>query len=137
MDRKMMVIAAISVAVASLAITAVTASPWASDTPLYTFRMEQASSKMNFLPTEMNQFTYTAENGYTLDYEVVGYCSDVKPLDTGVWTCYYSTCGGPTCWLTCPASCYGTCNDPTCGSTCVTCPWTCGGSCDTCVTKPC
>lgn len=61
-----MVIAVISVAIASLVITYVAASTGTSYTPLYTFRMEQASSKMNFLPTEVNEFIYGAEKGHTL-----------------------------------------------------------------------
>jgi len=39
-------------------------------TPLYTYRMEQASSTMNYLPTEMNEILYTAKKGYKLNYEL-------------------------------------------------------------------
>lgn len=45
-----------------LAATAVTASPFIR-MPLYTMRMEQISAKMHLLPTEQNDFMYTAENG--------------------------------------------------------------------------
>ena len=132
MDRKKMIIAAATVSLALVAVACVTASSQTKSTPLYTYRMEQKCSEMNFLPTEVAEFTYTAGEGYTLGYDAAGCCSDVNPLDTGVWTCYYSTCGGPTCWLTCPASCYGTCNDPTCPVTCQsTCPYTCN-TCSTC-----
>jgi hypothetical protein len=36
-----------------------------SDTPLYTVRMEQVCSRMNFL-TEQNTFTYVTNYGYSL-----------------------------------------------------------------------
>jgi hypothetical protein len=66
MDGKQrMTFVVMSVIFAALAVT-VTASALPS-TPLYTYRMEQASNKMHFLPTEMNGFTYIAEKGYTLD----------------------------------------------------------------------
>ena len=120
------------------AVTWISALPQPS--PLYTFRMEQASSKMNFLSTTTSEFMYVTEKGYTLNNSVQGCCQ--VHLDTGVWTCYYSTCGGPTCVLTCPESCHGTCNDPTCPDTCnptcndPTCPNTCGDThqhtCSTC-----
>jgi hypothetical protein len=131
MDRKHRTIAVVSVALTLLAVTFVTATSMIqSTTPLYTFRMEQQSSKMNFLSTERNQFTYTIEPGCILNVGLAGeYCSGIHPLDTGVWTCYGSTCGGDTCILTCPESCYGTCNDPTCQATCnPTCDeFTCSG----------
>lgn len=132
MDGKISLVV-VSIALVLL-VTAVTASPWASSTPLYTLRMEQASSEMNFLPTTMNSFTYTTEKGYTLNYNT-GYC-DVNPLSDKPtsaqtpckWTDPYSTCSGYTCWLscggtceTCAVTCPNTCN-PTCtGSTCITC----------------
>ncbi|MBU7026897.1 MAG: hypothetical protein HXS48_08140 [Theionarchaea archaeon] len=56
MNRKKVSIAVVSMAVAFLAVTCVTASPRTSNTPLYTFRMEQASSEMNFLPTAVRVF---------------------------------------------------------------------------------
>jgi hypothetical protein len=133
MNRKKMLIAVTNMALVFLVATFVTAHPSTSNTPLYTLRMEQASSRMNFLPTTMNNFTYITEQGYEANYDVLGCCGGIEPLDTGVWTCYYSTCGGPTCWLTCPASCYGTCYDPTCPATCpYTCGYSCGGTCYTC-----
>ena len=118
--------AAICVAIAFCAVTVVAASPKSRvNAPLYTFRMEQASSKMNFLPTAVNGFVYTAEEGYNFNYSATGCCGDVKPLDTGDAT--------PTCALTCyPTSCtcWQTCDDPTCPNTCpVTCVPTCTGSC--------
>jgi hypothetical protein len=58
--NKKLLIAAAGAAIALLAVT-VTASPWSSNTPLYTYRMEQVSSKMNFLPTEQSIFAYTTE----------------------------------------------------------------------------
>ena len=133
MDRKMSLVV-ISGVLGVLAVTCAMASPW-TNTPLYAVRMEQASNKMNFLPTTMNGFIYTAKQGYNLDYEIAGCCS-VEPLSDKPtspqhickWTDPYSTCSGYTCWLscggtceTCAVTCPSTCN-PTCtGSTCITC----------------
>jgi hypothetical protein len=92
------------------------------DAPLYTVRMEQQSSKMSFLPTAVNQFTYTAENKYTVNCDVTAWCgaTPFNPLTIG-FTC--ETCRDPTC-VTCPATCL-----PTCPSTCSS---TCPDTCDTC-----
>jgi hypothetical protein len=51
-----------AVIIAFLAVAAVTAKPSSPSTPLYTFRMEQASSKMNFLSTEVKEFLYLQEH---------------------------------------------------------------------------
>lgn len=145
-----------SVAIVSLAVAAVTANP-SINTPLYTLRMEQASSKMNFLPTAVNDFTYTAEKGSTLNYNVSKYCSFVVPLaptgSGGGETCWPqcnttqptcstceetcpSTCSNTcssTCPNTCPVTCITceTCEGPTCENTCQpTCPWTCWQDCE-------
>ena len=132
-----------SVALASgflvvLAVTAVIADSSLFNTPLYTFRMEQASSEMNFLPTELNKFDYNAENGYTMDHEVImGYCIDGSSIQYTGYTCPPVTC--ETC-ITCPVTCYSTCVS-TCTNTCVstcntcvdTCPSTCVNTCNTCV----
>ncbi len=56
MDRRQRSIAVISVAVAVLAATCVSASISETNTPLYTLRMEQLSRQMNFLPVEKNGF---------------------------------------------------------------------------------
>ncbi len=130
MDRKWTIIAVVSAAVVSLAIACVSASPWTSNTPLYTYRMEQASSKMSFLPTQMSDFSYTAEKGHNLNYVCSGYCG-AEPLDiTSGRTCE-GTCIEPTCENTCPSTCANTCG-ATCGSTCgFTCD-TCASTCDTC-----
>ncbi len=117
----------------SLAVACVTASPWITNTPLYTVRMEQQSSEMNFLPTAVNGFTYTTGNGYTLNCAVAGSCNSARLLLTGN-TCWDS-CGGTceyTCWETCDGqTCEGTCSvtcESTCPSTCAsTCPNTCDG----------
>ncbi|MBU7028262.1 MAG: hypothetical protein HXS48_15120 [Theionarchaea archaeon] len=142
MDRKKVSLAVISVAVAFLALTAVTASSWTLNTPLYIFRMQQQSSRMNFLPYEKNGFTYTAEKGYNLSCDAVG-CCGAEPLEppTNWETC--SSCES-TCWSTCPATCPATCPntcvdtcpdtcEPTCWSTCEepTCWNTCGAACPT------
>lgn len=134
MDRKLKTAIAMTVAAFVFFAAVVTASSFvASDTPLYSYRMEQASNKMHFLPTDMNTFSYNTEKGYNLDFEVTGNPGD-GILDTWQtpWTCVFSTCV-----YTCT-----TCDAPTCPDTCeqtcpATCGWTCGGSCDTCVTKPC
>lgn len=150
MNRKIVAFIA-GIALVSVAITAVTASSWVN-TPLYTVRMEQASSKMNFLPKTVEEFTYTVENGYTLSFNVAGY-DGVSPLAT--WktctgptcdetVCIGTMCGGYTCANTCPDTCNPTCNEPTCPDTCPdtcqptcpftcddpTCPWTCGDTHD-------
>lgn len=106
---------------------AVAASSSPLNTPLYIFRMEQASSEMSFLPTEVNQFTYITEKGYTLDCSVTG-SDNVSPLNTGVWSCEGSTCQPwHTCWCTCPYTCLNTC-----GATCTY--WTCPmATCFTCI----
>ena len=153
MERKVIVVAATSVVLAVLVVTAVTAYLPCS-TPLYTVRMEQVSHKMGFLPTAMNQFTYTAEHGYTLHWDVVEYCgadlfASVKfctiPI-TCHWTCE-NTCDDPTCPLTCPATCWRTCDtcegqgytcdDTSCQETCYTCSGlTCELTCYTCEPDP-
>lgn len=119
-----------------LAVACVTASSFKAYTPLYVLRMEQASSEMNFLPTTVNDFLYSAENGVTVNCSVSGYCS-VLPMGTDA-TCHPScqTCAQTcpvTCYDTCPYTCLYTCNDITCGYTCPctcddpTCPYTCEG----------
>lgn len=102
-----------SATVIFLAVTTATASPLTVKTPLYTVRMEQASNKMNFLPTEMNGFTYTAEKGYTMNYDILE-CYCAEPLIV-TWqpTCeFYPTCDTCETCVTC-----GTCYPDTC-------PWT-------------
>ena len=110
MNRKIVAFIA-GIALVSVAITAVTASSWVN-TPLYTVRMEQVSNNMHFLPTEVNDFTYTAENGCNVTYDVSAYC-DANASGIDVQT--YS--GGDTCWLyyTCPFTCINN----------ITCYWTC------------
>ena len=76
-----MVIAALSMALVFCAITAVAAKPSAPDTPLYTFRMEEASSEMNFFPKQKSNFTYTAEKVYTVDFAVSAKYCDAGTCD--------------------------------------------------------
>lgn len=113
-------------ALALLAVTAATASSErSSHTSLYTVRMEQASSDMNFLPTAKNNIAFITGSGYGLNCDVAGYCS-AKPLDTGgAFTCEVSCdpcldteCS--TCWATCVSTC------DTCAYTC---PYTCAATC--------
>jgi len=153
MKSKMLLVVS-SVAIVLLAAVAVTASSSIS-TPLYTVRMEQVSSKMNFLPTQMNGFTYTAEKGSILNYNVSNRCfaAPLAPTNGGGETCWpqcdtsqptCSTCS-QTCSSTCPDTCPNTCSS-TCPVTCVTCetcegetcentceptcPWTCWYECE-------
>lgn len=99
----------------------VMANPRTFNTPLYTLRMEQASSEMNFLPTTVTTFTYFAEEEYTVEHSALGWCNGANPLSTLEWTCIDSTCGNTcnTCY-----SCW-----PTCEPSKRTCPWTCGLGC--------
>lgn len=132
-----------------LAASAVTASSLAPESPLYLLRMEQMSSKMNFLPTAVNGFTYLTEGGYNVNSGFRGCFVEPGPPATHVQTCnpptcYYTcqgmgwTCDATGCLSTCitcvgetcPSTCEYTCDDPTCAETCEsTCRYTC--------TKPC
>jgi hypothetical protein len=103
----------IGAAVVFLAMACVSARTSPS-TPLYTMRMEQASSEMNFLPTAVESYNYTAESGYSLNCTVTEYRGGATPLGTEF------TCGGDTCQPTCLPTCRPTCWD-TCPKTCVTC----------------
>jgi len=124
MDRMHKItIGVIGVIIAVLAVTAVTANSSPSATPLYTVRMEQASSEMNFLATPVNSFIYTAEKGYTVNCEVAKICNS-KGCLAQFQTQPYDTCH--TCWQTC-ITCGDTCN--TCVGTCETCWSTCGYTC--------
>ena len=135
--QKRMSIMMVSVAFV-LAMTAVTASPWILNTPLYTVRMEQASSRMNFLPYEKNGFVYTAEEGYILNYDAQGCCNGPVPFATYPETACSPPCepteAGDTCQQqTCPYTYCNTCS--TCPNTCPnTCPYTCPNTCSTCFT---
>lgn len=111
------------------------------DTPLFTWRMEQASDKMGFSPTPVNGFSYDTEKGRVLGYEITedeyGY---VKPLDSGQG-CEQDTREGEGCrdtqddtCQTCEDTCEDTCAD-TCSDTCSTC--TGETSCSTCPADTC
>jgi hypothetical protein len=143
----------VSATIVLLAITAVTAHNRTVNTPLYMVRMEQVSSRMNFLPTSANEFAYTAEKGYTLNHDGIHgvggahvlepyteppQCETWETCEETCETCW-STCDDTcpntcsvtcrnTCPATCPATCEETCDDPTCSQTCpVTCEDTCDG----------
>ncbi|MBU6997570.1 MAG: hypothetical protein HXS41_08590 [Theionarchaea archaeon] len=99
-------------------------------TPLYTVRMEQASSKMNFLSTPVNEFTYSTEGGQTFGYHITGrtcacWGDQTPQLPLTCNTCDDYYCEEPTHCGTC-VTCYSTCQD-TCPNTCSTCS-TCSGS---------
>ncbi|MGD2248582.1 MAG: hypothetical protein PVF58_09250 [Candidatus Methanofastidiosia archaeon] len=137
MNRKKIGIAVTGVVVVSLVLFS-TVGSLVGNTPLYIFRMEQASSEMSFLPTIAKGFTYITENGCTLNHAVEG-CCGIVPLDmkseratecdeTCANTCP-ATC--ETCPSTCDYTCPQTCDDPTCPSTCEdTCGNTCEYTCD-------
>lgn len=129
MKRKKVWITVASGAFMLLAVAVATAASSPSSTPLYTYRMEQTSYEMNFLPTEVSSFTYAAENGYTLNYDVPMYCGSVTPLMTEGSTCN-PTCDIKTCisCLTCDTCFHCVTVDPTCDEN--TCQYTCGGTCD-------
>jgi hypothetical protein len=146
MNRKI-VTAALGVIMVFLAVTYATASP-SVNTPLYRYRMEQSSSKMNFLPTALNAFAYTAEKGYHVKCDVLGNSiadewdggtdSVVITCQTTGYTCV-PTCESScpdTCWPTCPNTCWYTCVY-TCNITCSTCDVTCFPGCLTAVTETC
>lgn len=143
-----MLIAAITIVSVSLAATLVTANSLRPTTPLYLYRMEQLSSKMNFSPSEKNPPAYIAEKGFTVNY-TAGVCSDdngggtdsVRTTCGGqVYTCNGEiTCQGScpdTCWPTCWNTCWYTCSN-TCEITCSTCDVTCSAGCLTAFTMTC
>jgi hypothetical protein len=125
MNKKTVFIMVLSATAVLFAITAATAYNRTATTPLYTIRMEQVSSKMNFLPTAVNEFTYSAEKGYTLDCSIQGY-GGVQPLKPPTESPPCET--WETCDPTCPNTCIDTCPN-TCPNTCETCPLTCPLTC--------
>jgi hypothetical protein len=127
MDRKNMILIAGSAALAVCAVVFVTAASQASATPLFTVRMEQVSSKMNFLPTEINGFTYDTEKGYTVTFGINKYCSS-DPSETILDDTCMTMCG--TCPFSCLESCFETCDTwPSCPVTCDTCTSNCNPTC--------
>lgn len=116
---------AVIIVAVSLAVTWVAADFETSQTPLYTFRMEQQSSKMGFLPTKITEFTYTTYGQQNCN--ILGNDGEISYSTTEV------TCTPVTCEITCPITCFGTC-EHTCPDTCeYTCWETCGQTCpDTC-----
>jgi hypothetical protein len=112
------------VGAAALYAAVVYASWQTIDTPLYTYRMEQQSNKMGFLPTKMNNVTYAAEKGYTLNYEVATW-HNVQPKNTMTICVSCQTCYEPTC-VTCFETCLPTCDNSTglntCGESVCVCP---------------
>jgi hypothetical protein len=140
MKRKTLSLVGAGVIAVSTLVLLSAAASLAAHTPLYTVRMEQASSKMHFLPTEMNEVAYIAEEGYVLTYHVTGDTCGILS-ETGLPSCPNMTCATCDPVYTCvPTSCQDTCE--TCYSTClgyITCdtstcmPITCFNTfCDTC-----
>ena len=147
--RKWIVLTVVSAASILLAVS-VTASSWGlPNTPLHTYRMEQASSEMSFSPVSLSNFSYTVEKGYNINYEYCMYgheFDDVIKAFTVEPTCEQETChtcNQSTCCSTCNETCISTCCTcvSTCSGTCVntcntcvnTCNSTCVSTCDTCV----
>jgi hypothetical protein len=69
--------------------------------------MEEVSSEMNFLSTEVSEITYKTQNGYTLNYE----------FGPGMDYAHFPFCTrwGPTCrwctiWGSCPTGDYLPCD---------------------------
>ena len=121
--NKMMSVPVIGIVLVCLIASFVTAFEGIPDSPLYTIRMEQASIKMHFMPGENQEYTYIAEQGYELPYNIV-YGGSVIPLSTALDTDCLNTCGGTcstcfatcgTCECTCPVGCYiGETSEPDC-----------------------
>jgi hypothetical protein len=157
MNKKIMA-ASLCIIGAFGAMALVTASSLAAGSPLYIFRMEQASNQKNFFPGHVAGFTYSTEKGCTMnmggvtccgvsllgfkterDTECTDTCFSTCPItcetcpSTCDYTCSY-TCDDPTCPSTCSETCGNTCeytcDDPTCPSTCeMTCQYTCNKPC--------
>lgn len=133
--KRKMLIAVMSIATVSCAAAFAAASPRSVTTPLYTARMEQASSEMRFLPTTMNTFTYITREGYTLDHEASGdwysgyhwflaseiSCPTVVTCESCIICPTDINC--PTEGSTCePTECFmNTCLDTQCDRTCYAC----------------
>ena len=126
MDTRIVIITSI----VAVFLAVVTASPGVqSKTPLYTIRMEQASSNMHFLPTEVNEITYTTTQGYTLTCDIPTWKSNSTEPGSTYWVTHDCTCWGTmhcTCWLTVDCTCWHTLNC-TCWDTgyCTCSPFTC------------
>ncbi|MGD2248438.1 MAG: hypothetical protein PVF58_08525 [Candidatus Methanofastidiosia archaeon] len=128
--RHAVVIAVTSVVMVSLVAASVMATT-GTYAPLYHFRMERLSNKMSFFPSQLNPFSYTAEDGSTLNFCAQGCGGGVTPLSTYPNTSCPPECDPTesdtcelTCWSTCPYTCSSTCNS--------TCSQTCSGTCETC-----
>ena len=133
-NRTWIFLAVLSIGVVLFAITTVTATALTpADTPLYTVRMEKASSGMHFSPAKTT-FSYEADKGHNVNYDVSGNQCNSEAVETAtecVISCIIGTCCD-TCECTCVYSC-STCVS-TCSSTCVsTCSSTCVNTCVTCV----
>ena len=119
-------ITATSAIIFSLTVACVTANSWTAEgSPLHTYRMEETSSGMNFLPTLVNDFTYNTEKGYFLNFSgvngrgegilapktIIQTCADSCWSDTCDITCYELTCRRcpvteyDTCWFTFCSTC--------------------------------
>lgn len=128
MKRKILIVLMSALFLVTALIVA--AHPSLLHSPLYSIRMEQASSNMNFLPRSASEFIYTAQNGYNLNYSAQ--CSTcVRPLEI-TWE------GDPTCSTCDQETCYGTTCEPTLcgGNTCSTCTQPTCETCETCYTCP-
>lgn len=116
MKKTQKILIASSISLVFLVITGVYASSGVTHTPLHTIRMEQVSSDMNFLPVEMNDFTYTTGQGCTIVCDTGQSSNGAYLFDTG--TCCMVTCDFVTCELPCHTDIEScnliTCNFVTC-----------------------
>lgn len=150
MDKRTVVIMVVG-AIAVSAVTAINANTQTVNTPLHALRMEQSSSRMDFLPTAVRGFVYATEKAYTLNYDVTGFCSNARLLATTPYescdeitceTCQKTCYDYPSCRVTCNGcagtygvtceggyTCWVTCEGETCGYTC---PSTCISTCSNC-----
>ncbi|MBU7020781.1 MAG: hypothetical protein HXS41_06955 [Theionarchaea archaeon] len=159
---KLTLLAVCTAAMTCYAVASVTAYSYSlPHTPLFAFRMGQQSNGNNFLPTATDDFKYSAEGGYNLNYGNGGClcsfgakffapltCATCDEEMCGQLTICLGTCstcqGMSTCCYTCYNTCVNTCSTcvntcsntcvNTCSSTCVnTCSSTCVNTCSTCV----
>ncbi len=133
-SRRWILIGLVSVFTVSLAVATVFAATSITDkSPLFNYRMQQASSRMNFMPARPDTFTYTTEQGSCLNYGTCMGCSGALPLHTHYYDTCIQDCTIPVTCETCPSTCWSSC-----GGTCETCYstscGTCYSTCSTCST---
>lgn len=139
MDKKLTATVGITAVLLAVSVTASSSV----NTPLFMYRMEQSSNKMNFLPTTVNTYVYTTEKGYYVDYDGFKIVNDGGGTYSVINTCDTGhTCDGAptcleTCWNTCAETCHHTCWVTCLGPTCETSNITCVPGCLTAFTETC